>query len=154
MTVPWTPYSYRTDPAVPKFDDGQPLLVFDGLCVLCSTGVQWMLARDPDGTSRFAVIQSPIARALYRHYGLDADRFDTFMVLSGGIAHVKWQGVLAAARSLPIPWRWLGMAGRMVPSALGDPCYDLVQRNRIRWFGGRTTCFAPMSRLKPRFLDA
>ncbi len=86
------PYSYRSDPAVPKFDDSQPLLIFDGLCVLCSSGVQWMLARDPKGVGRFAVIQSPIPRALYAHYGLDADRFDTFMVLSNGVAAREMAG--------------------------------------------------------------
>jgi len=51
-----TPYSYRNDPAVPAFDDTAPIVIFDGLCVLCSSGVQWMLTRDPAGSSRFAVI--------------------------------------------------------------------------------------------------
>jgi predicted DCC family thiol-disulfide oxidoreductase YuxK len=145
-------YSYRSDPAVPKFDDSQPLLIFDGLCVLCSSGVQWMLTRDPKGHSRFAVIQDPLPQALYRHYGLDADRFDTFMVLSDGIAHLRWQGVLAAARSLPAPWRWLGQAGRIVPSLLGDPLYDVVQRNRLTWFGSRAACYAPAPSVNGRFL--
>jgi len=144
-------YSYRADPTVPKFDDSQPLLIFDGLCVLCSSGVQWMLARDPHGSSRFAVIQSPLPRALYAHYHLDADRFDTFMVLSNGIAHVKWQGLLAAARSLPAPWRWLGQIGRIVPSILGDPLYNVVQRNRLSWFGSRDLCYAPDLDTRLRF---
>jgi predicted DCC family thiol-disulfide oxidoreductase YuxK len=147
------PFSYRSDPTVPTFDDDQPLLIFDGLCVLCSSGVQWMLARDPGGTSRFAVIQSPIPRALYRHYHLDADRFDTFMVLSDGIAHVKWQGLLAAARSLPAPWRWLGQIGRVVPSILGDVIYDVLQRNRLAWFGSRAVCYVPVPGQTLRFLD-
>ncbi len=147
-----TPYSYRSDPSVPTFDDGQPLLIFDGLCVLCSSGVQWMLARDPEGTSCFAVIQDPLPRALYEHYHLDADRFDTFMVLSNGVAHTKWRGVLAAARSLPAPWRWLGHAGLIVPILIGDPIYDFVQRNRLTWFGSRQTCYAPDVAVRRRFL--
>lgn len=148
----YAPYSYRADTSVPAFDDSEPLLIFDGHCVLCASGVQWMLARDPHGGSRFAVIQSPLPRALYRHYHLDADLFDTFMVLSNGIAHVKWRGVLAAARSLPAPWCWLGHAGRMVPALIGDPIYDVVQRNRLRWFGSRQSCFAPDARTQLRFL--
>ena len=147
------PYSYRSDAAVPGFDDSRPLLIFDGMCVLCSTGVQWMLARDPNGSSQFAVIQDPLPRALYAHYHLDAGRFDTFMVLSDGVAHVRWQGVLAAARSLPAPWRWLGWAGRIVPSAIGDPVYDFVQRNRLGWFGTRQVCFVPDGRMRGRFLE-
>jgi len=152
--MPLQPHSYRTDPAVPPFDDGAPLIIFDGLCVLCSSGVQFMLARDPHGTSRFAAIQDAIPQALYRHYGLDADRFDTFMVLSGGVPYVKWQGVLAAARTLPAPWRWLATVGGLVPNVIGNHLYDWVQRNRIAWFGARDTCLVPDKSASARLLQA
>ena len=100
-------YSYRSDPEVPAFDDGAALVIFDGHCVLCSSGVQWMLARDRGGTARFAAIQDPVPQAIYRHYGLDAETFDTFMVLDRGVAYTRWAGLLAAARTMPRPWRWL-----------------------------------------------
>lgn len=150
--IPRAPYSYRSDPDVPAFDDGHPIVIFDGLCVLCSSDIQWMLARDPSGDSRFAVIQAPLPRAIYRHYGLDADRFDTFMVLAGGTPHVRWSGVLAAVRTLPAPWSWLGHLGRIVPRFVGDRLYDLVQRNRFDWFGTRSTCFVPDTSTRRRFL--
>lgn len=146
------PYSYRTDPAVPNIDDSRPLIIFDGHCVLCSSGIDWMLKRDPRGSTRFAAIQQPVPQALYRHYGLDAGRFDTFMVLDNGVPYTKWHGVLAAARTLPQPWRALGHAGRIVPGVIGDPLYDWVQRNRLRWFGTRTTCRMPNAAEAHRFL--
>jgi predicted DCC family thiol-disulfide oxidoreductase YuxK len=146
------PYSYRSDPAVPPFDDSSPLVIFDGLCVLCSSGVGFMLARDPSGTSRFAAIQEPVPRALYRHYGLDADRFETFMVLRDGLPHVRWRGVLAAAGTLPMPWRLLAGLGRLIPNAIGDRLYDWVQRNRIGWFGARDRCFVPNGAARARLL--
>jgi predicted DCC family thiol-disulfide oxidoreductase YuxK len=145
-------YSYRSDPAVPSFDDAAPLVIFDGLCVLCSSGVQWMLARDPSGSSRFAVIQDPLPQAFYRHYGLDPETFDTFMVLSDGVPYTKWAGVLAAARTMPQPWRGLGTAGRLIPSAIGDRVYDWVQRNRLRWFGSCDFCRRPGAAETARFL--
>lgn len=147
------PYSYRDDPAVPAFDDQAPLIIFDGLCVLCSSGVRWMLARDPKGTSRFAAIQQPVPRALYRHYNLDADRFDTFMVLADGVAHLKWAGVVAAGRTLPPPWRGLASIARLVPPVIGDRIYDWVQRNRLRWFGSRTSCLMPTPVDRDRFME-
>lgn len=146
------PYSYRADPAVPKFDDSWPLIIFDGHCVLCSSGIDWMLKRDPKGSSRFAAIQQPVPQALYQHYGLDAERFDTFMVLENGVPYTRWSGVLAAARTLPQPWRALGQLGDVVPSLIGDPLYDWVQRNRLRWFGSRATCRMPNAAEAHRFL--
>jgi predicted DCC family thiol-disulfide oxidoreductase YuxK len=146
-------YSYRQDGAVPAFDDSRPLIIFDGLCVLCSASVRWMLRHDPGGVSQFAAIQEPVPRALYRHYGLDAEKFDTFMVLQEGVALTCWAGVLAAGRTMPAPWRWLAGAGRIVPGAAGDRLYDWVQRNRLRWFGSRDTCFVPTASDRARFLS-
>lgn len=147
-----TPYSYRDDPRVPPFDDSAPLLIFDGNCVLCSSSVQWMLRRDPEGETKFAAIQDEIPRALYAHYGLDADQFDTFMVLADGRPRLKWAGAIAAARALPAPWSWLAVAGRLVPGSIGDAIYDLVQRNRIGWFGRPDACFVPPESARRRFL--
>jgi predicted DCC family thiol-disulfide oxidoreductase YuxK len=149
--MPITPYSYRDDPNVPPFNDAAPLVIFDGLCVLCSSGVQWMLARDPSGRSRFAVIQDPLPQALYRHYGLDSETFDTFMVLSDGVPYTRWAGVLAAARTMRQPWRGLGAVGRVIPSFIGDRVYDWVQRNRLRWFGRRDLCRRPGAGEAARF---
>jgi predicted DCC family thiol-disulfide oxidoreductase YuxK len=146
------PYSYRSDLEVPKFDDSEPLIVFDGHCVLCSEGVQWMLTRDPKGSTRFAAIQMPVPRALYRHYNLDADRFDTFMVLVDGVPYTRWAATLAAARTMPPPWSWLGTIGRIVPDFVGDRLYDWLQRNRFRWFGTREVCFKPDTAQAHRFL--
>jgi predicted DCC family thiol-disulfide oxidoreductase YuxK len=145
-------YSYRDDPSVPDFNDSKPLIIFDGMCVLCATGVQWMMARDPHGTSQFAAIQNAVPRALYAHYHLDADLFDTFMVLADGVPYIKWRGALAAGKTLPQPWRLLALLGRVVPDIIGDRIYDLVQRKRIGWFGARAVCFVPNAKQKMRFL--
>ncbi|MEZ5896927.1 MAG: DCC1-like thiol-disulfide oxidoreductase family protein [Parvularculaceae bacterium] len=147
-------YSYRDDPAVPAFDDAEAILIFDGVCVLCSSGVEWMMRRDPDGATRFLTIQAPLARAIYQHYGLDADAFDTFLVLKDGQPYVKWRGWLEAAKSMPAPWKWLGFAGHVMPRPIGDALYDLIQRNRFDWFGRRATCFAPTPAEQARILSS
>lgn len=146
------PYTYRADPNVPPFADSHPLVIFDGECVLCSGGVQWMIARDPKGETRFAAIQEPVPRALYAHYGLDAEAFDTFMVLADGQPYLRWRGLCAAAHLMLAPWKWLGSFGRIVPDFIGDPIYDFIQRNRIGWFGARETCFMPDAASARRFL--
>lgn len=147
-----SPFSYRADQSVRSFDDAPPLFIFDGMCVLCSSGVQWMLARDPKGTTRFITVQSPLARAIYAHYGLDPDDFDTFMVLKGGVPHLRYRGWLEAAKTMPAPWSWLGFAGHAVPAFIGDAVYDVIQKHRFQWFGRRETCLVPDAAAKARFL--
>ncbi len=145
-------YSYRTDATVPDFDDSRPLLIFDGMCVLCSGGVQFMLRHDGSKTCRFAVIQDPVPQALYLHYGLDATRFTTFMVLADGVPHTKWQGLLAAAKLMGGVWKVLGSIGGLMPAFLGNRIYDVVQNNRLQWFGSRDACYMPSQSERQRFL--
>lgn len=63
MRIQIEPYSYRTDPTVHYFPDDQPLIVFDGVCILCSWSVQFVLRHDRRQTFRFIIGQSPILKS-------------------------------------------------------------------------------------------
>jgi predicted DCC family thiol-disulfide oxidoreductase YuxK len=130
------PYSYRHDPDVPEFPDDQPLFVFDGHCVLCSSGASWLMKHAP-GRVRFASAQSPLGAALFRHYGLDPDR--TYLLVSNGTAAGESTGYLRLCRSLGGRWRLFLIFG-VVPRAVRDWAYRVVARNRYRWFGKTEQC--------------
>lgn len=131
------PYSYRANPAVPPFDDRRPLFVFDEVCVLCSGGASFIMRHDPDGKIALTSAQGALGQALYQHYGLQMHA--TFLFLANGIASTKSEGYFAIARVLGGWWR-LGEAARIVPRGLRDWLYDLVARNRYRWFGKTEAC--------------
>lgn len=145
------PYSYRDDAAVPAFDDGRPLLVYDGVCVLCSGFVRFVLRHDKAGRFRFATAQSPLGQALYRHYGLDTREFETNLVLVDGRAHVKLRAFAAVMARLPWPWRALRVAA-LLPDIVGAPLYGWIARNRYRWFGRTDSCMVPDPEVRSRFL--
>lgn len=77
-------HSYRSDPAVPSFPDDRPLIVFDGVCVLCSGFVRFVLRHDGKNQFRFAAVQSITGDALYRHYGLATTPWDTNLLIAEG----------------------------------------------------------------------
>jgi predicted DCC family thiol-disulfide oxidoreductase YuxK len=131
------PYSYRSDPEVPPFDDNRPLFVFDGVCVLCSGGASWVMRRDLAARIAFTPAQGEIGQALYRHYGLAID--DTYLFLVDGQAYGLSEGYFRLARVLGGVWR-LAAVLRLVPRALRDAVYRLVARNRYRWFGKVEAC--------------
>ena len=76
------PYSFRTDPDVPDFDDGKPLFIFDNVCVLCSGGVSFIMKHDREGRINFTSAQGPLGEALSRHYAVDWD--DTYLFIRDG----------------------------------------------------------------------
>jgi hypothetical protein len=90
-------FSYRNDPAVPRFDDSKAVFVFDGICVLCSTGVSWIMRNDKHGRVNFATAQSPLGQALYRHYGVEID--GSYLLVEGGRAYTVSARLSAGRRS-------------------------------------------------------
>ena len=111
-----------------------------------------MLRHDRKGMCRFAVVQDPVPQALYKHYDLDAKSFTTFMVLQDGMPHTKWRGLLAAAKLMGGVWRALGHVGALLPPPLGNWIYDVVQNNRLNWFGSRDSCYMASDAERQRFL--
>jgi predicted DCC family thiol-disulfide oxidoreductase YuxK len=147
-----TLYSYRQDSSVPQFADDKPIIVFDGVCVLCSGWFHFVLRHDCSEQFRFVIAQSPLGQALYRHYGLDAVDFETNMVIADGKLHVKLDTLAAVMGRLPMPWPLLATAIRLLPSFFARFLYEGIARNRYRWFGRTETCLIPSPELRSRFI--
>jgi predicted DCC family thiol-disulfide oxidoreductase YuxK len=130
-------YSYRTDPAVPTFDDSNALFVFDGICVLCSGGAAWVMRHDKAGKVRFASMQSSLGQALYGHYGVAPD--ESYLLIVGGRTFTASRGYLELCGVLGGVWHLLRIGG-VVPERWRDWVYAQVACHRYRWFGKADYC--------------
>jgi predicted DCC family thiol-disulfide oxidoreductase YuxK len=131
----------------------RPIYFFDGHCVLCSGFVAFCLARDPEGRLKFASAQSALGQRVLRELGLPDGTFErTILLLDDGEVHVRSAAVLRSLRHLRGPIRWMRSL-LLVPAWLRDPIYDLIARNRYRWFGRRSSCFMPTAATRKRFID-
>jgi predicted DCC family thiol-disulfide oxidoreductase YuxK len=146
------PYSYRDDPAVPDFPDDKALIVFDGVCVLCSRLVQFAVKRDPNAEFKLCTAQSEIGQALFRHYGLDTDTYETNLVLVDGRAYGKLDSVAVVGRRLGGVWR-LAAAFSALPRPMADWLYDRIARKRYDLFGRTAQCMIPKPEWRGRFLE-
>jgi predicted DCC family thiol-disulfide oxidoreductase YuxK len=135
--LPNPAYSYRDDPAVPAFDDARPLFLFDGICVMCSSGAGLIMRRDKQGRINLASAQSALGAALYRHYGLALDQ--SYLLIKDGRAFTKSAGFAELFTALGGWWRLL-KAWSVVPERWRDWLYDRVAPNRYRWFGKADHC--------------
>ncbi len=144
-------YSYRIDCAVPSFPDDRPIIVFGGYCALCAGWAKFVIKHDHAGMYRLVHAQSPLGRALYIHYGLDPQDYETNILIADGRAWFKSEGSIRMAEGLGWPWR-LASVFRVVPRPVRDWMYELIARNRLRVFGKRETCFVPDRASSDRFL--
>ena len=131
----------------------QPLYFFDGYCVLCSGFVQFCFRHDGDGTLKFASAQSPLGVRLLVALALPTDTLDrTILLIEGDEVFSQSTAILRSLRHLRGWPRWL-VPLRLVPRVIRDPVYDLIARNRYKWFGRHTTCFVPSPETRARFID-
>lgn len=129
-----------------------PIVLFDGVCNLCNGFVRFVAPRDPDGTIRFASLQSEVGRELLAERGLPTDELESVVLIEGEDCYVKSSAVLRIAAHLGGAYRPL-WALRVVPRGLRDRIYDFVADRRYRWFGKRDRCLMPDGDLETRFLD-
>ena len=128
-----------------------PIILFDGVCNLCSGAVQFVIERDPAARFRFAALQSPVAARLMESTRI-GDRLDSIVLVEDGRVWTQSTAALRIARRLRFPWP-VAYAMIVVPRPLRDWIYNLVARNRYRWFGQREACMVPTPALRARFLD-
>lgn len=132
-------------------DAPHPVVLFDGVCNLCSGSVQFILKRDPQGLFRFASLQSDAGRRLMTEHGLDPDALSSVVLLEDGRAWQESSAALRIARRLPGGWKLLRLFS-VIPRPLRDAVYRWIARNRYRWFGKTEACWLPTPELKGRFL--
>lgn len=138
-------------PPPPAHAGDAPLIVFDGVCILCSRFVAMVLWLDKKQQFRFATAQSPFGEALYRQHGLRTDVYDTVLVLIEGKAYVKLDAFIAVMGQLGWPWRAARIL-MLMPRRRRDFVYGLVANNRYRLFGRKDSCDIPSPELRRRFL--
>lgn len=128
-----------------------PIILFDGVCVLCHSSMQWIAKRDTRGTLRFASLQSETGVRLLGEAAASPPP-DSVVWLDGKRCLVKSDAVVRICRCLGFPWSLFAVLG-ILPRGVRDWAYDLIARHRYRWFGKHDACPMPPAGLRDRVLD-
>jgi predicted DCC family thiol-disulfide oxidoreductase YuxK len=132
--------------------ESAPVIVFDGVCLLCSRWVRFVLRHDRSGRIHFASMQSANGRALLERFGLDPDDPLSLLYIVDGSGFHDSDAILRVLDSFGGAWR-LTAAFRLLPCGVRDVLYRWLARNRYRWFGRSDQCFLPAPDQAIRFLD-
>jgi predicted DCC family thiol-disulfide oxidoreductase YuxK len=128
-----------------------PIIVFDGMCVLCSANAQFVLRHDKAQRFRLAAMQGAKGAALLTRFGIDPNDPDTIVIVDGDTVWRDSDAVLEIANGLGWPWRAASLL-RVIPRLVRDPIYRFIAANRYRIFGKREACWLPSSDQAKRVL--
>ena len=129
----------------------QPIIFFDGVCNLCNASVQFVIAHDKKDQFRFTALQGDYAKEILPQFNADLGKLNTILLLEDGKLYTKSSAALRIARKLnrliPLLYAFL-----IVPKVIRDWVYDIIARNRYRWWGRQESCWVPTPDLKNKFI--
>lgn len=127
------------------------VILFDGFCNLCNGWVNFVIDHDPEGTFRFASLQSETGQRILAEHGSPADFPDSIVLVEDGQCFFYSASILRIVRRLNGIWPML-FVFTVIPAAIRDWIYRKVASRRYQWFGKQDTCRMPTPDLEARFL--
>lgn len=128
------------------------IVLFDGVCNMCDSAVQRIIKADPKDIFRFVALSSDKGQEILNHIGIAPGSIDSIILYQPGKAYyVKSQAALQIASQLKGLYPLLGILN-ILPKSFNDLIYDLIAKNRYKFFGKKSQCMIPDKNIKNKFL--
>ena len=130
----------------------EKIVLFDGVCNLCQSTVQFVIKHDHRKKIRFASLQGEFGQQILKEHNLPLTNYNSFLFLENGKLHMKSGAALRLSRYLDGVWPLFYIL-IIIPPFLRNAVYGFIANNRYRWFGKQESCWLPTPDLKQRFLN-
>lgn len=132
--------------------ENKKIILFDGVCNLCESSVQFIIKHDHKDVFRFTSLQSEIGQQISEYIGVSNQNLDSIILYVPGEAYyVKAEAAMQIAKELN---SWHKIIGYLsFTGKLGNFIYDYVASNRYKWYGKKDQCMLPSPELMKKFLN-
>lgn len=135
-----------------KLPKDKKIILFDGVCNLCDSAVQFIIKQDKKDIFRFVSLQSDLGQKIIKHIGVDTKNIDSIILYQPGIAYYyKSEAALEIAKSLS-GFFYFGTFFTIFPTSLNNHIYDYIAKNRYKWYGKKESCMIPTKEIQSKFL--
>ncbi|RXM48929.1 thiol-disulfide oxidoreductase DCC family protein [Flavobacterium sp. YO12] len=135
-----------------KTAENKKIILFDGVCNLCSNAVQFVIKHDKKDTFRFVALQSDLGKEICTYIGVDQTKIDSIIMYNPGVAYYyKSDAVIEIAEDLGGLYSLMAIF-KILPEKLRNYIYDYIAANRYKWYGKKESCMIPTPELKAKFL--
>jgi predicted DCC family thiol-disulfide oxidoreductase YuxK len=133
-----------------------PILLYDGVCGLCTRSVQLIIKYEAKREILFTPFQSQLGKYLFQQIG-GSDSIDTVMLLQitnegNWTHHIRSDVVIKIAPYLRFPWLLIGWI-KVLPRGIRDMMYNLTAKYRYKIWGQLKACYLPKEYGTRRFLS-
>ena len=129
------------------------IILFDGVCNLCDSSVQFIIKHDKKDSFRFVSLQSELGQKIIKHIGIDLTKVDSIVLYEPGTAYyIKAEAAFKIAAGLNGLYPFINIFS-VFPKSLTNLVYDYIAKNRYKWYGKKESCMIPTLELKSKFLE-
>ena len=149
----YSQYSNLDKLEMKKLDVDKKIILFDGVCNLCSSAVQFIIEHDKKDIFRFVSLQSELGQEITTYLGISSANLDSIILYQPGYAYYyKSQAVFEIAKELGGIYS-ISTIFSVLPSSITDYLYDYIAKNRYKWYGKKEFCMIPTNDIKAKFLE-
>lgn len=128
------------------------IILFDGVCNLCNSAVQFIIKNDKKDIFRFVALQSELGIEICNYIGVDQTKTDSIILYHPGVAYYyKSTAAIKIAEELGGIYSLISIF-KIFPEKIRNYIYDYVAKNRYKWYGKKESCMIPTPELKEKFL--
>ena len=129
------------------------IILFDGVCNFCNDSVRFIMKRDKKDLYRYASLQSELGQKLTQERDINTDKVDSIILIQPSEAYyIKSDAALEIAKNMSGLYPVLSVF-LFLPRGFRDFFYDLVAKNRYKWFGKKEACPMPSPEEQDKFLE-
>jgi len=108
------------------------IILFDGVCNLCDSAVQFVIKHDKKDVFRFVALQSELGQEILKHIGINPSNIDSVILYEPGIAYYyKSAAALQIAKNLGGLLHF-GTIFKIIPTGISNHLYDYIAKNRYK----------------------
>ena len=134
-----------------NFND-KSIILFDGVCNLCNSSVNFIIKHDKKKHFLFASLQSDAAKEILLQFPTKKLTLDSILLIEGKDIYEKSSAALKISKHLSNGFHLLNYF-IIIPLFIRDLVYNLISKNRYKWFGRKDKCMIPTEEVKSRFLE-
>lgn len=135
------------------FPENKKIILFDGVCNLCNSTVQYIVKHDKKDVFRFIALQSELGQEIINYIGIQNFNIDSIIFYEPKVAYYyKSEAALQIAKNLG-GFFYFTAIFRIFPTGILNIIYDFIAKNRYKWYGKKQNCMIPTKEIKSKFLE-
>lgn len=128
------------------------IILFDGVCNFCNYWVNFAIKRDRKKKLKFTTLQGETAKQLLLKFHINPISINSVVFIDKDKAYTQSSAAIRICKYLNGGWK-LFYGFMIFPKFIRDFFYNIIARNRYKWYGKKESCMVPTPEVKERFLD-